>query len=92
MPTTTIIDMLRTTAPNLRIIGDLDGIRRVLTFFEQRDGDATHIWADDDGHSLVLFRDADGNTMMDAYDKHRERYAKTLYLDKPEEDDDDGDE
>ena len=32
------------------------------------------------------------NTMMDAYDKHRERYAKTLYLDKPEEDDDDGDE
>ena len=34
-----------------------------------------------------------GNTLMDAYDKHRERYAKTLYLDKPEEDDDnDGDE
>lgn len=32
------------------------------------------------------------NTLMDAYDKHRERYAKTLYLDKPEEDDDDGDE
>ena len=29
------------------------------------------------------------NTMMDAYDKHRERYAKTLDLDKPEDDDDD---
>lgn len=29
------------------------------------------------------------NTLMDAYDKHRERYAKTLYLDKPEEDDND---
>ena len=29
------------------------------------------------------------NTLMDAYDKHRERYAKTLDLDKPEEDDDD---
>ena len=35
---------------------------------------------------------ASDNTLMDAYDKHRERYAKTLYLDKPEEDDDDGDE
>ena len=33
-----------------------------------------------------------GNTLMDAYDKHRERYAKTLDLDKPEEDDNDGDE
>lgn len=33
-----------------------------------------------------------GNTLMDAYDKHRERYAKTLDLDKPEEDDDDDDE
>ena len=33
-----------------------------------------------------------GNTLMDAYDKHRERYAKTLDLDKPEEDDDDSDE
>ena len=33
-----------------------------------------------------------GNTLMDAYDKHRERYAKTLDLDKPEEDDDDRDE
>ena len=32
------------------------------------------------------------NTLMDAYDKHRERYAKTLDLDKPEEDDDDRDE
>lgn len=29
------------------------------------------------------------NTLLDAYDKHRERYAKTLDLDKPEEDDDD---
>lgn len=35
---------------------------------------------------------ASGNTLMDAYDKHRERYAKTLDLDKPEEDDNDGDE
>lgn len=35
---------------------------------------------------------ASDNTLMDAYDKHRERYAKTLYLDKPEEDDNDGDE
>lgn len=34
---------------------------------------------------------ASGNTLMDAYDKHRERYAKTLDLDKPEEDDDDRD-
>ena len=32
------------------------------------------------------------DTLMDAYDKHRERYAKTLDLDKPEEDDDDGNE
>jgi hypothetical protein len=32
------------------------------------------------------------NTLMDAYDKHRERYAKTLDLDKPEEDDNDDDE
>ena len=31
------------------------------------------------------------DTLMDAYDKHRERYAKTLDLDKPEEDDDDSD-
>ena len=35
---------------------------------------------------------ASDNTLMDAYDKHRERYAKTLDLDKPEEDDDDDDE
>lgn len=34
---------------------------------------------------------ASDNTLMDAYDKHRERYAKTLDLDKPEEDDDDRD-
>lgn len=34
---------------------------------------------------------ASGNTLMDAYDKHRERYAKTLDLDKPEEDADDRD-
>ena len=27
--------------------------------------DATHIWADDDCHCLVLFRDADGNTYTD---------------------------
>lgn len=32
------------------------------------------------------------DTLMDAYDKHRERYTKTLDLDKPEEDDDDRDE
>lgn len=32
------------------------------------------------------------NTLLDAYDKHRERYAKTLDLDKPEEDDDDSNE
>lgn len=34
---------------------------------------------------------ASDNTLMDAYDKHRERYAKTLDLDKTEEDDDDRD-
>ena len=79
MPTTTIIDMLRTTAPNIQVIGDLDGIERALTLFEQSDGvkpetvaeklaamdDATHIWADGVGHCLVLFRDADGNTYTD---------------------------
>lgn len=79
MPTTTIIDMLRTTAPNLRVIGDLDGIERALTLFEQSDGvkpetvaaklagmaDATHIWSDSRGHTLILFRDADGNTYTD---------------------------
>lgn len=32
------------------------------------------------------------NTLMDAYDKHRERYAKTLHLDGDTEDDDDRDE
>lgn len=32
---------------------------------------------------------ASGNTLMDAYDKHRERYAKTLDLDMKEGDDDD---
>lgn len=31
------------------------------------------------------------NTLMDAYDKHRERYAKTLHLDGDTEDDDDDD-
>lgn len=81
MPTTTtsIIDTLRTTAPNMQIIGDLAGIERALTLFEQSDGvkpetavaklaamdDATHIWADAVGHCLVLFRDADGNTYAD---------------------------
>jgi len=35
---------------------------------------------------------ASDNTLMDAYDKHRERYAKTLDLDKTEEDDNDDDE
>ena len=32
------------------------------------------------------------DTLMDAYDKHRERYAKTLHLDGDTEDDDDDDE
>ena len=77
--TTTIIDMLRTTAPNIQAIGDLDGIRYALASIERTDGikpetvaarladmaDATHIWADDNGHCLVLFRDADGNTYTD---------------------------
>lgn len=42
--------------------------------------------------ALDLMRELAGdseNTMMDAYDKHHERYAKTLDLDTPEEDDDD---
>lgn len=39
-----------------------------------------------------LAGDENSDTLMDAYDKHRERYAKTLDLDKPEEDDDDRDE
>lgn len=46
--------------------------------------------------ALDLMRELSGsesdNTLMDAYDKHRVRYAKTLDLDKPEEDDDDDDE
>lgn len=44
---------------------------------------------------LDIMREISGvendNTLLDAYDKHRERYAKTLDLDKPEEDDDDRD-
>ena len=40
-------------------------------------------------HELAGAENSD--TLMDAYDKHRERYAKTLDLDKPEEDDDDRD-
>lgn len=32
---------------------------------------------------------ASDNTLMDAYDKHRERYAKTLDLDMKDDDDDD---
>ena len=42
--------------------------------------------------ALDIMRELAGdsaNTLMDAYDKHRERYAKTLDLDKPEEDDND---
>lgn len=82
MPTTTtasIIDVLRTTAPNLQVIGDLNGIERALTLFERSDGvksetvaaklaamdDATHIWADDNGHCLVLFRGEDGSEYTD---------------------------
>lgn len=103
MPTTTsIIDMLRATAPNLQIIGDLNGIERALTLFERRDGvkpetvaaklaamdDATHIWADDDGHSLVLFKDADGNTYTDGdpYDWHDAHTIRSMIsaYDSPE--------
>lgn len=82
MPTTTttsIIDMLRATAPNIQLIGDLDGIERSLTLFERSDGvkpetvaaklaamdDATHVWSDSEGHTLVLFRDADGEAYTD---------------------------
>lgn len=81
MPTTTtsIIDTLRTAAPNLQIIGDLDGIERALATYDRLNSvspktaaeklagmaDATHIWADADGHCLVLFKDADGNTYTD---------------------------
>lgn len=49
----------------------------------------------DDMDTADIMRELAGvsdNTLMDAYDKHRERYAKTLDLDKPEEDDDDRDE
>lgn len=46
--------------------------------------------------ALDLMRELSGsesdNTLMDAYDKHRVRYAKTLDLDTPEEDDNDDDE
>lgn len=82
MPTTTttsIIDTLRTTAPNLRVIGDLNAIADALTTYDRLNSvapetvaeklagmnDATHIWADGDGHCLVLFTDADGNTYTD---------------------------
>lgn len=81
MPTTTtsIIDTLRTAAPNLQIIGDLDGIERALATYDRLNSvspktaaeklagmaDATHIWADAYGHCLVLFKDADGNTYTD---------------------------
>ena len=81
MPTTTtaIIDTLRTTAPNLQTIGDTNGITAALNTIERTDGispetvaarlsdmaDATHVWADDNGHCLVLFKDADGNTYTD---------------------------
>ena len=92
MPTTTttsIIDTLRTTAPNLQIIGNSNGIADMLASFDRIDGvppetvaatlagmaDATHIWADDNGHCLVLFRDADGEVYTDGnpfdwYDVH----------------------
>lgn len=81
MPTTTtsIIDTLRTTAPNLQIIGDPNCIADALATFHRLNGvppetvaeklaemaDATHIWADGAGHCLVLFRDADGNMYTD---------------------------
>ena len=102
MPTTTIIDTLKTTAPNLQVIGDLNRIERALTLFERSDGvkpetvaaklaamdDATHIWADDDGHCLVLFRDADGNAYTDGdpfdwHDAHTIHYLISAY-DAPE--------
>lgn len=90
--TASVIDTLKATAPNLRIIGDLAGIRLALASIERTDGlkpetvaariadmaDATHVWADDNGHCLVLFRDADGNTYTDGdpFDWHD---AHTLY-------------
>lgn len=90
--TTTIIDTLRTAAPNLQIIGDLNGIRAALSTIERTDGitpetvaerladmaDATHVWADDIGHCLVLFRDADGNTYTDG-DPFDWRDAHAIY-------------
>lgn len=46
--------------------------------------------------ALDLMREISGvendNTLLDAYDKHRERYAKTLDLDMKEDDDDRDDE
>ena len=43
--------------------------------------------------ALDVMREISGaendNTLLDAYDKHRERYAKTLHLDEDTEDDDD---
>lgn len=94
MPTTTtsIIDTLRTAAPNLQIIGDLDGIERALATYDRLNSvspktaaeklagmaDATHIWADDDGHCLVLFKDAGGETYTDG-DPFDWRDAHTLY-------------
>lgn len=96
MPTTTtpksIVDMLGTTAPNLRIIGDVNGITAALNSIERTDGinpetvaariadmaDATHVWADDNGHCLVLFKDADGNTYTDG-DPSDWRDAHTIY-------------
>jgi len=43
--------------------------------------------------ALDVMREISGvenaDTLMDAYDKHRERYAKTLDFDKTEDDDDD---
>ena len=90
--TTSIIDMLRTTVPNIQVIGDLDGIRAALSTIERTDGikpetvaarladmvDATHVWADDNGHCLVLFRDADGNTYTDG-DPFDWRDAHAIY-------------
>lgn len=90
MPTTTtttsIIDTLRTAAPNLQIIGDVNDIADMLASFDRLDGvppetvaatiagmaDATHIWADDNGLCLVLFKDADGEAYTDGdpYDWH----------------------
>lgn len=95
MPTatiTSIIDTLRTTAPNLQAIGDLDGIGYALATIARTDGikpetvaariadmaDATHIWADDNGHCLVLFKDADGDMYTDG-DPFDWRDAHAIY-------------